>query len=670
MNTLKESLDLYIYLKNIGQRKLAEILSILPGPKILLFEQALYDQRLGLARMLDLWADNTFLKEHGVQSFESLPVFLKRWKQIPEDSWYEALQQMSVKQLVFIIRTGRVDAAKQIIDIINRLSLKRNGANTVGTARDESNGFRFLCALIPRKSSVFEYCFEQAASQVEFVELPLGFAAVERDLLTLDQPYSFRDMTIDGDYSSLLHLAQALIELEQVLGSFKHIRGIGQNSCLLSKYLSRYYNEKRTKTPRPRGRGASISNRLQEQSSDSHLLMILFDRSVDLTTPFVTQSSFAGLLDETFHLTNTSFIYEVSSIGSSKDSSIDESKKETSRDAHSSCIAHITPKDSVFDQLKDRNFSVATERLGMMASSMREFYRSKPSPERSEMSQVKDFVRNLTNIKAEQEAVSFHTELACEISKRTFESYLFKQKYQMERQLLEANVEKNHLHYLLGCIARQEPLTHVLRLICLWSLTNDGIEGDTCDLLMREILSTYGVGAAVWIQNLELAGLLVRAKDPAIFSALGKRFSPPKVPTWAVCRTAFRLLVDYQPKDSTAEADEAEAFSGYIPLSARIVQGALDDMAWKKLLSTLSSVFKNVHTAFEEDVFHESYQVNSVFDAVVVVIGGITRAEAATMKALANASGKRILMVSTAVLNGNGWIEAMLDSSEEWPLVP
>lgn len=28
------------------------------------------------------------------------------------------------------------------------------------------------------------------------------------------------------------------------------------------------------------------------------------------------------------------------------------------------------------------------ERLGMMASSMREFYRSKPSPERSEMSQV------------------------------------------------------------------------------------------------------------------------------------------------------------------------------------------------------------------------------------------------------------------------------------------
>lgn len=204
---------------------------------------------------------------------------------------------------------------------------------------------------------------------------------------------------------------------------------------------------------------------------------------------------------------------------------------------------------------------------------------------------------------------------------------------------------------------------------------------------MREILSTYGVGAAVWIQNLELAGLLVRAKDPAIFSALGKRFSPPKVPTWAVCRTAFRLLVDYQPKgsdfplsiislfyrvivDSTAEADEAEAFSGYIPLSARIVQGALDDMAWKKLLSTLSSVFKNVHTAFEEDVFHESYQVNSVFDAVVVVIGGITRAEAATMKALANASGKRILMVSTAVLNGNGWIEAMLDSSEEWPLVP
>ncbi|GJD06162.1 Vacuolar protein-sorting-associated protein 33 [Galdieria sulphuraria] len=361
--------------------------------------------------------------------------------------------------------------------------------------------------------------------------------------------------------------------------------------------------------------------------------------------------------------------------GSSKETSMDEPKKETILDSHSTCIAHITPKDSVFDQLKDRNFSVATERLGTMASSMRDFYRSKPSPERADISEVKDFVRNLTSIKAEQEAISFHTELASEISKRTFESYSFKQKYHIERQLLETSVEKSHVHYLLGCIARQEPLPNLLRLICLWSLTNDGMEGDTFDLLMREILSTYGVGTIVLLQNLEQAGLLVRAKDPAIFSALGKRFSPPKVATWTVCRTALRLLVDYQPKESISDIEEAEAFSGYIPLSARVIQGALDDNAWKKLLSTLCTVFKNGHSAFEEDILHERYQVSiemknrkPLFDAVVVMIGGITRAEAAAMKALAYSSGKRIVIVSTTVFNGNGWIESMVDESEKWPL--
>ncbi|GJQ08830.1 hypothetical protein GpartN1_g621.t1 [Galdieria partita] len=667
---LSEPLDLYVYLKNMGQSKLAETLSVLPGPKILLFEHALYDHRLGLPRMLDLWTDNTFLKEHGVQSFENLAVFSKRLRQIPEDSLSEALQQMSVKQFVFIIRTGRVDAAKQIMEIVNMVS-SRKSIYSVPTNED---AFRFLCVLIPRKSSVFEFCFEQAGlgSQVEFAELKLGFSAVERDLLTLDQPYSFRDMVIDGDYSSILQLAQSLIELEEVIGSFQYIRGIGKNSSKLSKYLSRYYNEKRTKMPRPRGRGASISNRIQAQCNN-HLLMVILDRSVDLITPFVTQSSFAGLLDETFYLTNTSFVYEA--IGSSKDSSMNESKNETIRDSHSTCIAHITPKDSVFDQLKDRNFSVATERLGTMASNMRDFYRSKPSPERSDISEVKDFVRNLTSIKAEQEAISFHTDLASEISKRTFENYSFKQKYHMERQLLEANVEKSHMHYLLGCIARQEPLSTVLRLICLWSLTNDGIEGDTFDLFMREILSTYGVGTTVLLQNLEQAGLIVRAKDPAIFSALGKRFSPPKVATWTVCRTALRLLVDYQPKESITDVEEAEAFSGYIPLSARVVQGALDDSAWKKLLSTLYSVFKNEHTAFEEEVFHESNQLSiemgdrkPLFDAMVVVIGGVTRAEAAAMKALAYHMGKQILIASTAVLNGDCFVESMIDESERWPL--
>lgn len=218
---------------------------------------------------------------------------------------------------------------------------------------------------------------------------------------------------------------------------------------------------------------------------------------------------------------------------------------------------------------------------------------------------------------------------------------------------------------------------------------DDGIEGDTCDILMREILSTYGVGTIVLLQNLEQAGLLVRAKDPAIFSALGKHFSPPKVATWSVCKTALRLVVDYQPKgnwwivsmeyrltmlESVADVEEAEAFSGYIPLSARIVQGALDDSSWKKLLSTLSNVFKNVYSAFEEDIPRESHRLQretkskSLLDAVVVIVGGVTRAEAAAMKALANSIGKRLLIVSTAVVNGIHWMESMVDASEDWPL--
>eukprot|EP00871_Galdieria_phlegrea_P006003 jgi/Galph1/890/GphlegSOOS_G5717.1 len=672
-----ESCELYVYLRNVVRSRLAEALSVLPGPKILIFESAFYDQSNRLPRILEMWTDTAFLKEYGVCKVEKLKDFLERLRRVPEESFSEVIQQLEARQLVFFVRSISTSFLLFFIaesgKSLTTLTYALTDINSQDKFSRPEDYFRYHCVLIPRKSPVFEFCLEElkVTSHVEFSELPLGFFAIEQDLLTLDQPSSFRDISIDGDNNSILHIAQALVELEDIIGPFNHIRGIGKHSKKLSRYFMRYHNEKRTKTPRPRGRGSYIPNAVKSHE-EKCLSMIILDRTIDLITPLLTQWTFAGLLDEAFGLSNTTFVWDSSL---SKEKTVGaETTGERWNWLSPQTLKQVSPKDFVFDQLKDHNFSIATDRLSSMASSVREMYRAKPNPENSEISEVKNFVKNLANLKAEQEAISFHTELASEISKRTFESHSFKQRYQMERRLLESNADRSHLYYLLGCIARQEPLENVLRLVCLWSMTNDGIEGDSYDFLMREILSSYGVETATLLHNLEFAELLVRAKDPAIFSALGKRFSSPKVPSWAVCRTTLRLLTDYQPQDSgSAEIEETGAFSGYIPLTAKIVQSSLKDSAWKKFLSTCSGFLKGIQTAFEEDLSVDtgdrSGKRNSEerFDAVVVIIGGLSRAEAASIRAVSRRMGKQVLIVSTAVMNGNLFIQSLVDETEKWP---
>ena len=96
----------------------------------------------------------------------------------------------------------------------------------------------------------------------------------------------------------------------------------------------------------------------------------------------------------------------------------------------------------------------------------------------------------------------------------------------------------------------------MLRLVCLQSVVNGGLKPKIFDFYRREILQTYGFEHMLSLNNLEKAGLLKvqDARNP-----------------YASVKKTMKLIVEEDP-DAPAPEDISHVYSGYAPLSVRLVQ--------------------------------------------------------------------------------------------------
>lgn len=119
----------------------------------------------------------------------------------------------------------------------------------------------------------------------------------------------------------------------------------------------------------------------------------------------------------------------------------------------------------------------------------------------------------------------------------------------------------------------------VLRLICLLSLVQGGYKPKVFEDLEKEVLQTYGYNFLSTLISLNSLGLLTKS--------LASTKSP-----FAIARKSLRLIVD--DVDESNPEDIAYVYSGYAPLSARLVQGALGRngsfLGWKSIEDVVKSL--------------------------------------------------------------------------------
>lgn len=478
-----------------------------------------------------------------------------------------------------------------------------------------------------------------------------------------------------------------------------------------------------------KGGGSKRSGSLSSALASRHkrpVTLVIIDRNVDVVTPLLTQWTYEGLLDEAVGLLR----------GNVMDVGVNEILSE---DAAGMLGADAAPRqtppnravsnrrvqkrlradgDPIFGQLRDLNYWAAARLLGSVASSVQAYYDARPGRDTAEIGQVKDYVRGLREVKSEHRSAAVHTALAAEISARTFEQAAFKRRFELEREMLDGSSPSGRRILLHDAISRSEPLAHVFRLLCLWSLTGGGVDADSFEFLRRELVASYGLSKLSLLGKLERAGLLSRSAriptagnmpwspfvkfgfggggnsnegdgagadhsdragghdNPKASSSSGSPSASVVGYSWQFVRAAMHLMSEFEP-EAASSGGIAGPYSGYIPLTVRLIEAGISPSGWAKLprIATHTlllppghsvdelSVAKGTMAPAEDAPAYSSPSMPALEDAdlgevdsVVLFIGGVSRAEASAVRAAGAKAGKRILIATTDLCGANQFV--------------
>ena len=128
------------------------------------------------------------------------------------------------------------------------------------------------------------------------------------------------------------------------------------------------------------------------------------------------------------------------------------------------------------------------------------------------ITEIHDFVKKIPQLTKEYKLLNQHINIA-ELIKGTTDSREFRQLWQMERGILEGEAYLDVLEYdLIPSDVERFYFVKYVRLLCLISLTSNGIKAVRLDSIRKLFIQVYGFQHLFTFANLEKAGLYVISK--------------------------------------------------------------------------------------------------------------------------------------------------------------
>ncbi|XP_042454126.1 vacuolar protein-sorting-associated protein 33 homolog [Zingiber officinale] len=577
-------------LREQSQKELLNILKNIRGNKCLVIDPK-------LSGSLSLLIQTSLLKENGVElrHLSSEPV------------------QTECSKILYLVRSHT--------NLMKLISSNIHNDLSKGVQRE------YFLYFVPRRTIVCEKIFEDEKIHhlLTIGEYPLYMLPLDEDVISFELDLSYKECCVDGDTSSLWHIAKAIHKLEFSFGFIPNVRAKGKASTKVAEILN--------------------SLQVEEPVSSTDLgipeinTLILLDREVDLVTPMCFQLTYEGLLDEILQINNGSVEVDTTVMGSQQDG-----KK---------VKVPLNSSDKLFKEIRDMNFEVVVQVLRQKATSIQQDYAEVKSQSQS-VSELKDFVKKLNSLPEIARHVNLAQHLQSFTSKPSFHARL-----DMEQTLLELQNYDICFEYIEEMIHKQESLANVLRLLVLFSITNSGLPKKNFDYLRREILHSYGFEHMPTLYNLEKAGLFKKQESKS---------------NWLAIARAFQLIVE--DTDTANPKDISYIFSGYAPLSIRLVQHAIRS-GWRSMEEILkllpgphvdlkrqgvpnSNSFLDANPAFQSNFDRVSDGRRSL--ALVIFIGGISFAEIAALRFLSSQEGMGydFLIGTTKIINGTTLLETLM----------
>uniref|UniRef100_A0ACD5Z0I3 Uncharacterized protein n=1 Tax=Avena sativa TaxID=4498 RepID=A0ACD5Z0I3_AVESA len=481
---------------------------------------------------------------------------------------------------------------------------------------DETKGLQreYFLYFVPCRTVACEKILEEEKvhQKLTIGEYPLYLVPLDDDVLSFELDYSLQECLIEGDTSSVWHVAKAIHKLEFAFGVIPNIRAKGLASTKAAELL----NNMQLEDP------VNMDNMGMPEIDT----LILLDREVDMVTPMCSQLTYEGLLDEMLEIHNGSVEVDASIMGVQQDGKMVK--------------VPLNSSDKLYKEIRDLNLHVVVQTQSV--------------------SKLKGFVKRLHSLTE----IARHVDLAQHL-KSFVEKPSFHARVVIEQMILEVENYETCFKYIEDIIQKQESIETVLRLLVLLSLTNAGLPKKNFDYLRREILHNYGFEHMSLLYYLEKAGLVKRQESRS---------------NWVGISRALQLIVDIKDPENLMPDDISYIFSGYAPLSIRLVQHAVRS-GWRSIeellkllpgphldlkrgVSTISSSSEVLPGSMEQ---YSTERVGHRSLVLVVFIGGITSAEISALRFLSaqEGMGYDFLVATTKVITGNTLLRPIIASSKE-----
>ena len=413
--------------------------------------------------------------------------------------------------------------------------------------------------------------------------------------------YEYRQ---DWTYNCLSILSRVIIKFQTVFGKikYKYLKGN------LSKKLYDLLEKDEDKSP---------------FETDSEILASIFiDRDIDFITPFCTQSTFEGMIDEYFNI-------NLNNIKVSPKLLEKDSKKETIK-------IDLSNQNKLYSMIKDYSFNkiriFLPQRLQLHSKILEE------GKKITDLTKIQLGLERVKLMKEERESLTNSINIADYISNQQ-KSPLYRLSLMFEQGLLVGELS-NELHNfydnLMGQKINKELL---LRLLCLESLTQSGIKMKFYDDFKRDYFNIFGYQEIFLWNNLEKMNILKKEDRNYFYYKANK---------------GLNLISD--SVNFLEPNNVSYSYGGYSPITIKLIENCVKN-GWNNIKYTLNDL--PGETFFPENE-KEILNVKEKSFILLVFIGGITYGEIASIRYL-NKELKYIkfIILTTHVITNKRLIESL-----------
>jgi len=526
---------------------------------------------------------------------------------------------------IYYVTGGRFSTdSRTIVYLIRpRVELAKCIAENIENHKNECLTKEYHVFFVPRRTTICVTLLEEHGVDdvITFGEYPVDLIPYDDDVLSLELEQSYRECFLEGDRSSLYYVARSIMKMQASFGIIPKITWKGNASRLVSDMLGRMRKEFEHEMP-------------STPPDIDHLIII--DREVDLVTPLLTQLTYEGLIDEVFGINNSFVELDPQILGTvavKKENAAPEPTKKQKVPLNSS--------DRVYTALRDINFNGVGPLLNKKATEIAEYYKQRHN--NLTPPQLRDYMKKFAAMQQEHVSSTNHTAITVHIRKMVRDP-AFLSRVEAENKLIAGNDSVDD--YIEECIDKQEPLVRVLRLLCLSSLVNNGLKPKMLEFYKREIVQSYGYEHILTMENLERLGLLKKQEGKNVFAAVRKNMNI------------------YNDEVNESEPNDVNfAFSGYAPLSVRVIQSTFKP-GWEvkdDLLGPQDRIHQHLQSGSQDRMSNATR--NNV--TLVYFVGGVTFAEISLLRWLSRQEGGLygdFVIATTKLINGNSFIKSVMEN--------